>query len=187
MGRPTTVLRVLGDERRNKAIAPYALSEILRLQFDRLAVGRAVSRTIPCRLIALHRVARCDAFSGNEVLKRIEPVPVIGIAGLGGGGRFRALDFLAERRGPFVPGEQASFVQRQRHGKSLRFPGFAEHRAFRIAGNARNRLRGLSRGGAVQGLCHHVGSKYGSHASIETESVGSAASPHNSRASNSTV
>jgi len=31
-------------KRRNKAIAPYTLAEILRLQLDRLAMGCAISR-----------------------------------------------------------------------------------------------------------------------------------------------
>ena len=37
-------------------------------------------------------------------------MPVVGLAGIGIAGRLRALDFLAQRRHPFGPTEQAALV-----------------------------------------------------------------------------
>ena len=78
------------------------------------------------------------------------------------------LDFLAERGGPFLPGKHAAFVERQREREGLRFPRLAKHRTLGVAHN-------------------YTASRYGSNASIETLSVESVASPHNSRPSNSTL
>ena len=77
MGRPTADLRASGDERRNKAIAPYALAEILRLQLDRLAMWPAMSRAVPCPLIALHRVA-CSAALPTVLKERSTFLPEFG-------------------------------------------------------------------------------------------------------------
>ena len=77
MGQPTTVLRALGDERRNKAIASYALTEILLLQLDRLPMRRAISRAVPCRLIALHRAA-CSAALPTVLKERSTFLPEFG-------------------------------------------------------------------------------------------------------------
>src|ERR1700692_2197795 len=124
-----------------------------------------------------------DAFFGDDAFQRGEPVMIIGLAGVGIAGGLRLLDLVAERCRPFLPGEQAAFVERQRQSKRFRFPGFAEHRPVVVARDAGDGLRGALRGG-VGG---HAGSRYGSNASIETLSVGSEFSPHNSRPSNSTV
>ena len=43
--------------------------------------------------------------SATMTFERGEPVPVIGLAGIGIAGRLRFLDFVAERRRPFTPGE----------------------------------------------------------------------------------
>ena len=49
--------------------------------------------------------------------------------------------YFSKHGGPLAPGEQTFFVQRQRHGKRMGFPGGAKDRAVRIARNTRNRFR----------------------------------------------
>src|SRR6185295_11382371 len=96
-------------------------------------------------------------------------------------GGLRPLDLLAQRRRPLAPREEAALVQGERHGKRLRFPRLAEDRTVRVVRDARERLCG-------RGIDRHVaGSRYGSKASIETLTVGSAPGPHNCRPSNTTV
>ena len=70
----------------------------------------------------------------------------------------------------------------QRHRKGLRFPGFAKHRSVVIAGDA-----GQGAGRLRCGRVHHAGSRYGSNASMDIFTVGSASGPHSSAASNTTV
>ena len=50
-------------------------------------------------------------------------------------GGLRGSDLCGQRLGPFRPCEEAPAVQRQRHGKGLGLPGFAEHRI--VAAGAR--------------------------------------------------
>ena len=95
---------------------------------------------VPGVAVARERLLVGDALRGDDALERIEPVPVIGLAGIGIAGRLRALDLLAEHRRPFRPGEQAARMQRERHGEGLRLPRLAEHRAFLVARNARHRV-----------------------------------------------
>src|SRR6185437_8587027 len=109
---------------------------------------------------------------------------VIGFAGIGIAGGFRPLDFITQGGGPFRCGKYAAFLQRARQRKGLRFPGFAKYRfaAVVIAGECAQRM-----GSAIGNHGPITGSKYGSKASIDTLSVGSVVSPHNSRPSNTTV
>src|ERR1700730_2456476 len=152
-------------------------------QLYRRAVRRAFAGALPgvARARELPRVG--DAFFGDDEWQRGQPMVIIGLAVGGVAGGLRLLDLVAERCRPFLPGEQAALVERQRQRERFRLPGFAEHRSVVIAGNARDRAR-RAQGGGVGG---HAGSRYGSNASIETLSVGSEFSPHNSRPSNSTV
>src|SRR5882724_2840262 len=110
-------------------------------------------------------------------------MPVIGLAGVGIALRLRALDFFGKRLGPFVPGEQSARMQRERHGKSLRFPWFAKHRPIVVTGNVGHGAGRVERSGGVD----HAASRYGSNASMDIVTVGSPSGPHNSAPSNTTV
>src|SRR5438105_2170668 len=85
-----------------------SLPKITRRQFDRSAVRGAVGGIIPGIAIAVQRFGRSYAFRGNEVLQRCEPMPVIGLAGVGIAASLGALDLFGERGRPFVPGEQSA-------------------------------------------------------------------------------
>ena len=76
-------------------------------------------------------------------------MPVIGLAGVGIAPCLRAFDFFGKRFGPFVPGEQSARMQRERHGKSLRFPWFAKHRPIVVIRHAGHRAGGAERSGGV--------------------------------------
>src|SRR5271168_3372050 len=110
---------------------------------------------------------------------------IIGLAGIGIAGGLRLLDLVAERHRPFFPGEQAALVELQRQRKGFGFPRLTKYGTILVTRNvqivipAERAERGC--------FTIHAGSRYGSKASIETLSVGSAFSPHNSRPSNSTV
>src|SRR6202166_3004837 len=157
--------------------------KVARLELDRRAMRRSFASVLPGVARALKLPCVGDAFFRDNAFQRGEPMVIIGLAGVGIAGGLRLLDLVAERCRPFLPGEQAALVERQRQRERFRLPGFAEHRSVVIAGNARDRARRAQRGG-VGG---HAGSRYGSNASIETLSVGSEFSPHNSRPSNNTV
>src|ERR1700676_5529661 len=97
------------------------------------------------RALQLPRVG--DALFGDDAFKRSEPMMIISLAGIGIAGDLRLLDLVAERCRPFLPGEQAALVERQRQRERFRFPGFAEHRPVVVARNAADRLRRALRGG----------------------------------------
>src|SRR5262249_52621587 len=162
------------------------LAKVVRPQLDRRSVRGAVGGAVPGVMVARELAGVADALRRDETFERVEPVVIVGLAGVGIAGRLRALDLLAERRRPFRPGEHATLVQRERHGKSLRLPGLAEHRTFGVAGNARHRGGGAAGGGGID-RGHDASSRYGSNASTDTLSVGSPSSPHSSRPSNTTV
>ena len=131
--------------------------KILRPQLDRRAMRRAVGGVVPGVAVAVQGIRGRDALGRDQPLQRRQPVPVIGLAGVGIAFGLRALDFLGERGGPFVPGEQAALMQRQRHRKGLRFPGLAKHRAVGVAGNAGNGAGGVVGGSRVER--HQAGSR----------------------------
>ena len=113
------------------------IREVFRLELDRHAVRRAVGGMVPGVAVARERGRVGHALLGDDALERVEPVPVIGLAGVGIAGRLRALDLVRQGRRPFGPGEQPARVQRERHREGLRLPRLAEHRAFRVARDAR--------------------------------------------------
>src|SRR5581483_5901863 len=106
--------------------ASFYLAEIGGLQLDRSAVRRAMRRAAPGIAIARQRLGAGDAFRRNERLERVQPVSIVGLAGVGIAGRLRPLDLGAECCRPFRPGEQAALVQGEGHGERLRLPRFAE-------------------------------------------------------------
>src|SRR5262249_37541409 len=112
--------------------------KIFRLELDRRAVRRAVGGMIPGGAIARERRRVGHALAGDEPLERIEPVPVIGLAGVWIAPRLRPLDLFGERPLPIVPAEPAALEHRERQRESLRFTRLAEHRAFRVARDARH-------------------------------------------------
>ena len=77
--------------------------------------------------------------------------------------------------------KQAALVQGDREGEGLGLPGLAEHWAVRVVRHARDR-----RGGDRRGVAH-AGSRYGSKASNDTDTVGSLSGPHRSRPAKRTV
>src|SRR6516162_10522613 len=86
-------------------------AKIFRLQLDRRAVRCAICRVVPGVAIAPERFERSYALGGNQPLQCSEPMPVIGLAGVGIACRLRPLDLAAERLGPFRPGEHATLMQ----------------------------------------------------------------------------
>ena len=94
-------------------------------QHDRRAVRRAVGGVVPGIAIAMQRVRAGDAFFGDEALQRLEPVPVIGFAGVGRRPAWARFDLGGTARRPFGPGEQSALVQGERHRESLRLPRLA--------------------------------------------------------------
>src|SRR5580692_8125875 len=137
---------------------------------------------VPGVAVAVERLRRRHALGRDQPLQRREPMPIIGLAGIGIAFRLSALDLFGQRRGPFFPDEEAALVQRMRHGKGLRLPGLAKYRAIIVARKARHRA-GRTRRGRV----HHAASRYGSNASMDIFNVGSASAPQSSTASNTTV
>src|ERR1700694_4926161 len=131
--------------------------KILRLQFDRRAVRRAVGGVVPGVAIAAKGVGGGDAFLGNQLFKRGKPVPIVGFAVVGIAASLRAPDFVGERSCPFVPGKKPALMQRKRHRKGLRLPWFAKYRAIIGAGNARDSTGRMRSGGL-----HHAASRLGS-------------------------
>ena len=57
--------------------------KILRLQFDRRTMWRAIAGAVPGIAIAMQGFGRCNAFRGDEFLQGREPMPVVGLAGVG--------------------------------------------------------------------------------------------------------
>src|SRR6185312_7159622 len=101
-----------------------------------------------------------------------------GLAGVGIARRLRAFDFRRQHRRPFGPPEQAGAMEGKRHREALCLPRFTEHR--RVVVTARNT-------GHIDVGRAHAGTRYGSNASMDTVSVGSAPWPHNSVPLNTTV
>src|ERR1700681_217483 len=127
--------------------------KILRPQFDRRTMGRAVGGMVPGVAVAMLGFEGCDTLRRDQFLECREPMPVIGLAIVGVSARLRALDFIGKRRRPLVPGEQATLMKRERHRKGLRFPGLAEDRSFVVAGDIRENA------GCTCGSVVHAGSR----------------------------
>src|SRR5882724_7738302 len=141
---------------------------------------RAVRGAIPGVAVANKRFGTGDSLFGNKLFKSRQPMPIIGLAGVGVAVRLRALDFIRKRPRPFVPTKEPARVQRDRHGEGLGFPWFTKDRPVGVArkvGNGASHVAG--------GLgSHQAHSRYGSQASIETIRLGSDALPHSSPPSN---
>src|SRR5215472_10868771 len=114
-------------------------TKILRAQFDRRAVRRAVGGAVPGVAIARQHRFAGDALLREDALERGEPMAVVGVAEVGIARRLRALDLFAERGGPFAPREHAALVERDRERERLRLPGLAEHRPALVARETRHR------------------------------------------------
>src|SRR5689334_15540930 len=149
-----------------------------------------VGRTVP----GIPITGKCwrigHAFAGDELLQRIEPVPIIGLPGIGIACALGAFDLLGECGRPFRPGEQATVEKRQRHGEGLCLPRLAKDGTLPVAWNAGHRGDRLSDSARSPGMTTsvvHAGSRYGSNASTETLTVGSLSGPHSSGPSNTTV
>src|SRR5882757_6427578 len=78
-----------------------ALPEVLSPQFDRRAMRRAVGGVIPGIVIARQRRRVGDTLFRHQSLQGIEPVPVVGRAGVGIARFLCPLDLAGEGRGPF--------------------------------------------------------------------------------------
>src|SRR6516162_11676362 len=89
--------------------------EVARLELDRRAVRGAFAGMLP-RVAGARQLLRVgQSFGSDDALERVEPVMIVGLAGVWIAGGLRLLDLLAERRRPFRPGERTALVQR--HGK----------------------------------------------------------------------
>ena len=76
----------------------------------------------------LQQGLRHQALARGEALERREPVAIVILAGVGLAAAAHFADHFRERRRPFLPGEEAALVQRQRHRERLRFPRRVEDR-----------------------------------------------------------
>src|SRR5437763_14316393 len=79
--------------------------EVLRLERDRRSVRGALCCASPGIAIAREHLAIRHAFRSDNALKRIEPMPVIGLASIGIAGGLGALDLLREHCCPLRPRE----------------------------------------------------------------------------------
>ena len=109
----------------------------------------SVRRALPGAVMQRERLRRRHAFFRDHAFKCCKPVVVVGFAGVGIAGRLGLLDFLTKHGGPLAPGEQSFFVERQRHGKRMGFPGRAEDRAVGVVRHAGKRFRGAPGGFAT--------------------------------------
>ena len=71
---------------------------------------------------------------------------IVGFAGVGIAGSLRLFDLFAKHRRPLAPGEQTILIERQRHGKCVRFPGRAKDRAVLVTWYAWNSFGGAPGG-----------------------------------------
>ena len=101
----------------------------------------SVRRALPGAVMLRKRLCRGHTFFRDHAFKCCKPMVVVGFSGVGIAGGLGFLDFLAKYRRPLAPGEETFFVQRERHGKRMGFPGGAKDRAVRIARNTRDRFR----------------------------------------------
>src|ERR1700733_9088172 len=126
------VLPVIVSSQRCEFLYP----KIVRSQLDRRAVRRALAGALPGVARAAERRRVGEALLSDDALERGQPVMVISLAGIWIAGGLRLLDLVAQRRRPFLPGEQAALVERQRQSECFRFPRLAENRPVADAGAA---------------------------------------------------
>jgi hypothetical protein len=105
-----------------------------------------VHRALPGPVMLRKRLRRRHTFFRDHAFECRKPMVIVGFSGIGIAGGLRFLDFLAKHTRPLAPGKQTSFVQRQRHGKRMGFPGGAKDRAVSVARNPWNCLRGAPGG-----------------------------------------
>ena len=148
-----------------------------------LAVRRAVGGVIPGVEVFPQRARVGDALLGDDPLQRREPVPVIGLAGVGIAGGLRLLDLVAEDRRPLRPLEQPAV-----YSDSVSAKACASHGSRNTGPSASQGMLGTARGRVARRrdrlrshARRYAGSRYGSNASIEIFEVGSASGPHSSR------
>ncbi len=79
-----------------------ALTKIVRRQFDRLAMRRAVGGMVPGVAVTMPWSAMPNTLGGDEALQRRKPMRVVGLTRIGIAGGLRALDLLAKRLRPFT-------------------------------------------------------------------------------------
>ncbi len=120
--------------------------KIFRPQFNRFAMRRSLHRALPGLKMFGKRLRRRRAFCRDHAFEGREPMVVVGFAGVGIAGGLGFFNFLAKHRGPLGPDEQTFFVQRQRHGERMGFPGRAKDWAVCVARNAGNGFGGAPRG-----------------------------------------
>src|SRR5580704_5221636 len=89
----------------------FLVVEIAWLKFDRSAMGRARAGMLPRVPRALELLHVGDALFRDDPLERIQPMVIIGLAGVRIAGGLCLLDLIAERCRPFVPGEQSALMQ----------------------------------------------------------------------------
>src|SRR5215471_15803880 len=94
---------------------------------------RARAGALPGVTSTRQHVALDNAFFGEDSLERRQPVLVVSLTGVGIAGRLRFLDFVAKRRRPFGPGEQAALLERYSEREGFRFPRRAKQRAVLVA------------------------------------------------------
>src|SRR5260370_39336429 len=134
--------------RRNRRSAPSSRARLIGCEIscrkrDRRAVRRAIRGALPGVVIALERRTISDALAGDHAFKRRKPVTIVGLAGVRIAGPLCRLDFFAQYRGPLVPAEQPTLMERHRHGKRLRLPWLAKYGPLRLARKAWQRLHRL--------------------------------------------
>src|ERR1700710_2058033 len=72
----------------------HLAAEIFRPQFNRLTMRRAICRMVPGIAVAVYSVGRRDPFCCDQLFQRREPMPVIGLAGVGIARGLRAFDLV---------------------------------------------------------------------------------------------
>src|SRR5438270_12714185 len=77
------------------------LAKILRLQFDRRTMRRAVGGVVPGIAVAMQGVQRRQALRRDQSLQCRQPMPIIGLARVGIAGSLRPLDLVGQRGSPF--------------------------------------------------------------------------------------
>src|SRR3974390_3711672 len=88
--------------------------KIARLKLDWRAVRGAFAGMFPGIAGARQLLGAGEPLRGDDTLERIEPVMIVGLAGVRIAGGLRLLDLLPDRRRPFGPREHAARVERQR-------------------------------------------------------------------------